>query len=409
MPLNKPQRTVADCEKRFRVLVAGRRLGKTFLAVRELARFARYPNKKILYLCPTYQQARDIIWQELKDRLSRLGWLASTNESRLEIRLVNNSVIALRSGDAGERLRGQGYDFVCFDETSDISPEIWYEVVRPALSAQKPPGSALFCGTPKGVGNWFKDLYDLGKSGDPDWASFQFTTLEGENVPASEIEAAKRDLDERTFKQEYEASFQTYSGIIAYNFTDANVSKWKPHPAKELLIGTDFNLDPMSAVVMVREDYGLHAIDEIVMFGSNTTELCQEIRNRYGHESKIIVFPDPAGAQRRTSAGGHTDISILQNAGFLVKYRPRHPAVRDRINALNSVLKAADGSHKYFIDPKCKNLRKSLTRYTYKEGTQVPDKGEYDHIFDAATYCIEYLFPVTREVKPDNIKTFGVY
>jgi len=407
MPLNEPQRAVATCPKRFRVLVAGRRLGKTFLAIRELARFARYPNKKILYICPTYQQARDIIWADLKDRLSRLGWIAGTNESRLEITLINGSTIMLRSGDAGERLRGQGFDFVCFDETSDLQPALWQEIIRPALSAQKPPGHALFCGTPKGIGNWFKDLYDLGKTG-PDWASFQYRTIDGGNVPEQEILEAKRDLDERTWKQEYEASFETFSNKIAYNFSEDNVREWIPYPAKQLIVGCDFNVEPITAVIYVRTQDGLHAIDEIVMSGSHTEELCTEIRNRYPTQ-QIVVFPDPAGQARKTSAGGKTDISILQNAGFIVKYKRSHPAVKDRINAMNSLLRNAEGYIRYFVDPKCKYLIKSLERYVYKQDTQIPDKGKWDHMFDSATYAVEYLFPVTREVKPDNTKTFGVW
>lgn len=407
MPLNNPQKAVASSEARFRVLVAGRRLGKTFLAVRELARFARHPNKRVLYVCPTYQQARDIIWADLKDKLSRLGWIEATNESRLEITLINGSQIILRSGDAGERLRGQGFDFVVFDETSDIKSDIWTEVIRPALSAQKPPGSALFCGTPKGIGNWFKDLYDLGGI-DPDWASFQYRTIDGGNVPEEEVAAARRELDERTFRQEYEASFETFTGLVAYNFSDENVRTWEPFPAKQLIVGIDFNVEPVTAVIYVKTPNGLHAIDEIYMNGSHTEELCQEIRNRYPTQ-QIVAFPDPAGAQRKTSAGGKTDISILQNAGFIVKYKSRHPAIRDRINAMNSLLKNANGERRYLVDPKCKYLIKSLQRYAYKSGTQIPDKGEWDHMFDAATYAVEYLFPVTREYEPDQTKTFGVW
>tara|TARA_R110001606_G_scaffold148220_1_gene288286 strand:+ start:218 stop:1444 length:1227 start_codon:yes stop_codon:yes gene_type:complete len=408
MALNKAQKVVAASDARFRVLVAGRRLGKTFLSVRELARFARQPNKKILYICPTYQMARDIIWADLKARLQALNWVKKTNESRLELTLVNNSKISLRSGDNPDSLRGGGYDFCVFDETADIKPELWYEVIRPALSAQNPPGSALFCGTPRG-GNWFKDLYDLGKGQDPDWASYQYTTLDGGQVPESEIEAAKRDLDERTFRQEYEATFESFSGVIAYNFSDANVKSIDiPFPAKQLIVGMDFNGSPMTCVVMIQTPNGLHAFDEIRMLGSNTDEMCQEIKNRYP-SSQIIVFPDNSGAQLKTSAGGRTDISILQNAGFVVKSKSKNPPVRDRINAMNSMLKSVSGDHKYTVDRKCKYLIQSLERYAYKPDTQTPDKSGYDHMFDAATYAVEYLYPVKRAIKPDNMKTFGVY
>ena len=409
MPLNKAQAAVASSDARFRIFVAGRRTGKTFLSVRELARFARHPNKRVLYICPTYQMGRDIIWADLKERLGKLNWIAKTNESRLELTLVNESVISIRSGDNPDALRGGGYDFVVFDETSDLKQELWTEVIRPALSAQKPPGSALFCGTPKGM-NWFKGLYDLGKTDDPDWASYQYTTLEGGNVPESEIEAAKRDLDERTFRQEYEAKFETYSGVIAYNFSEHNiVSLDIPNPAKQLIVGMDFNTSPLTAVIHIRTENGLHAFDEIRMMGSNTDEMCDEIKNRYP-SSQIVVFPDNSGIQRKTSAGGRTDVSILQNAGFVVKTKPRNPPVRDRINAMNSLLKNANGERRYTIDRKCKYLIQSLERYTYKPDTMIPDKtAGWDHMFDAASYAVEYLYPVTREVKPDNTKTFGVW
>lgn len=400
---------MATSKARFRVLCAGRRLGKTYLSVRELARFARHPNRKVLYIAPTYQMCRDIIWKDLQNRLGKLNWIAKTNESRLELVLVNGSTITLRSGDNPDAMRGGGYDFVCFDETSDLKPELWFEVIRPALSAQKPPGSALFCGTPKGF-NWFKDLYDLGRGQDPDWASYQYTTLDGGNVPEAEIEAAKRDLDERTFRAEYEASFETYSGIVAYNFSEDNIKSIDiPNPAKQLIVGMDFNNSPMTAVIMIRTDDGLHAFDEIRIMGSNTDEMCEEIKNRYP-QSQIIVFPDNSGTQVKTSAGGRTDISILQNAGFVVKNKNKNPPVRDRINAMNSLLKNANGERRYTVDRKCKYLIQSLQRYTYKPDTMIPDKSAgFDHMFDAATYAVEYLYPVTREVKPDNTNTFGVW
>ncbi len=410
MGLNKPQQAVSSCDTRFRVFCAGRRTGKTYLSVRELAKFARHPDKRCLYIAPTYQMCRDIIWKDLKERLVRLNWIAKTNESRLELQLVNGSTIALRSGDAGQSLRGGGYDFVVFDEASDIDPEIFYEVIRPALSAQKPPGSVLFCGTPKGY-NWFKDLYDLGRNENPDWTSFQYTTIEGGLVPDTEIESAKRDLDERTFRAEYEASFQEALGVIAYNFTDDHIVKWNPHPIKQVLIGCDFNISPISACILTftNERTGLHCIDEISMLNSNTEELAREIKRRYPTE-RIVCFPDPSGAARKTSAGGKTDISILQNAGFDVRYRPRHPAVKDRINSLNSLLINTLKEKRLLIDPKCKKTIDSLRRHTYKENTMQPDKSTgFDHMFDSLTYAVEFLFPVTRDVKPDNTLTFGVY
>jgi hypothetical protein len=260
-------------------------------------------------------------------------------------------------------------------------------------------GGALFIGTPKGR-NHFYDLWGKGADKEDSWASFQYTTIQGGNVPANEIEQAKRDLDERTFKQEYEAAFVNYSGIIYYNFAREESVKRIEDDGQVLHIGMDFNLDPMSAVVAVRDGGTLNVIDEIVIFGSNTDEMVDEIKTRYAGRS-IVIYPDPASRQRKTSAGGRTDLSILQNAGFAVKVRNNHSPIRDRINAVNARLKSADGERHLFIDPKCKQTIKSLERHTYKEGTSQPDKDSgFDHMNDALGYLIDYLHPIKRNIAP---------
>jgi hypothetical protein len=253
----------------------------------------------------------------------------------------------------------------------------------------------MFIGTPKGR-NHFYDLWAQGYNSD-DWESFQYTTLEGGNVPQAEIEAARQDLDERTFKQEYEAAFVTYAGLIYYGFSREESVLAIDDDSGTLHIGMDFNLDPMSAVICIRKGGTLIAVDEIVMYGSNTDEMVAEIISRYPRRN-IIVYPDPASRQRKTSAGGRTDLSILQNAGFSVKAKNSHALVRDRINAVNSRLLSSDGGRHLFVSPKCKQTIKSLERQTYKEGTSVPNKDDgYDHMNDALGYLVEYLFPVRTE------------
>ena len=406
MPLNPPQQAVSQSQKRFKVFVGGRRVGKTFLAIRELAKMARIPNKKVVYIAPTYQMCRDIIWNDLKTKLSDLNWIEKTNESRLEIDLVNGSKIMLRSGDSGQNMRGLGLDGAIFDESADISAEIWYQVVRPALSAQNPPGSALFCGTPKGF-NWFKDLYDLADSHD-DWDSFQFTSLEGGNIPPEEIEAARSLLDEKTFNAEYNASFETATNRIYYSFSrDHNLVKYTGQEHLEAVhIGMDFNIDPMSAVVAVRIGDTLHIVDEVRMFGSNTNEMTNELKQRYP-QAKLWVYPDPSGAARKSAANGHTDITILSNAGFVVKAPRKHTPVRDRINAVNSLLCSADGIRRLIIDPKCKYTIEGFERHAYKEGTSQPEKWgkeDYSHQMDAVGYLVDYLFPIRRNQDPVSMQ-----
>jgi phage terminase large subunit len=400
MPLSKAQDIVAQSPARWRVVIAGRRFGKTHLSIRELCYHAKEPNKEVWYVAPTYKMAKQIVWRKLKNKLQDLNWVAKHNETELSLYLKNGSTISLKGADNYDSLRGVGLDFIVLDEFADIDPEAWYETLRPTLSDKQ--GRALFIGTPKGIGNWAYEIYQNCQDDADSWASFTYTTLDGGNVPPEEVEQARKDLDERTFRQEYMATFETFAGRIYYGFDRAqNVKAWtKPIP-DVVYIGMDFNIDPMSAVIATREGDSLYVIDEIRLFSSNTQEAVAEIKSRYSR-SKIFVYPDPAGHQRKSSASGATDITILSNAGFVVKAPRHHTPVRDRINAVNSRLCSSSGIRHLYIDPKCKYTIEGLERQTYKEGSSQPDKESgYDHMNDALGYMVDYLFPVKRDVDPD--------
>ena len=392
--LTRPQFEVFDTNERFRVVVAGRRFGKTFLSIAELIDVAvPKEGSHCWYVAPTYKAAKEIAWDMLIARIPP-EWIRKSNETALTLTLINGSTIALKGAEKPDNLRGRSLDFVVMDEFADMRPEAWYEVIRPSLSDRQ--GSALFIGTPKGR-NHFYDLWTQGADGNPDWEAFQYTTIDGGQVAPEEIEAAKRDLDERTFNQEYNAQFVNYSGIIYYNFSREESVERSADDGSMLHIGMDFNLDPMSAVVAIRDGSTLKIIDEIVIYGSNTDEIVDEIKTRFPSR-QICVYPDPAARQRKTSAGGRTDLSILQNAGFAVKVRDKHSAIRDRINSVNARLKSADGQRHLVIDPRCKQVIKSLERQTYKEGTSQPDKDSgFDHMNDALGYLIDFLYPIKRQ------------
>ena len=407
MALSQAQKLIAQCPMRFRVAVCGRRFGKTHLALRELAKFASKPNQRVIYVAPSYKMAKNILWKKIKRKLVSLNWVKKINETELSLELVNGSEIQLKGAENYDSLRGTGNNFIVIDEAADIAPEAWYEVLRPTLSDTG--GHCLFLGTPKGM-NWMKDIYDnhLTKN---NWMSFQFTTLQGGNVPEDEVRQAQQDLDARTFRQEYEATFENYSGIIAYAFGEHNIlNAEEVLPTEQLIVGCDFNINPMSSCVFRRTKDGLHCIDEIVIQGSNTNELVEELRNRYP-KNPITIFPDSSGVQRRTSANGNTDIKILENAGFTVRYHKQHSQVKDRINSANSLFfKRDDGSTRFYIDAKCKHTIKSLRQYAYKPDTQIPEKGgsvDYSHMFDALTYPIEFLFPVRKEIEAREPQRFG--
>ena len=411
MPLSNVQQTISDDSARFKVVVAGRRFGKTYLCMHEMAKAARHPNAKVFYVAPTYKMCKQIIWDDLKEKFIRCNWVKKINESDLTITLVNGSRIYLRSADNPSNLRGVSMTALIIDEGAMIDQRMWTEVCRPALSDQK--GGAMFITTPAGKNSWIYELWQGAHTQD-NWSAFQYTTLQGGNVDEDEIEAARNELDERSFRQEYEASFESYAGQIYYNFdTGIHIA----HQDKELKkneilhVGCDFNVSPICANISRVNGNEISVIDEITMQGSNTFELAEELLNRYPN-NKIWVYPDASGTQRKTSSNT-SDHHILRNAGFILKVKNINPPVKDRIAAVNASLKSVDGSVKIQIDPKCKQLIKCISGQTYKEGTQIPDKSNnLDHAMDAFGYKIHWINPIRRD-KPGHLdrspQLFGHY
>jgi len=344
--------------------------------------------------------AKGIVWDQLKGKLKDLRWIEASNEAELKLRLKNGSVIHLKGADNPDSLRGVGLDFIVLDEFQDITPETWTSVLRPTLSDKG--GKAMFLGTPRGVGSWSHEMYTMATATE-NWSAWTYTTLDGGNVPSEEIEEARRDMDLKTFEQEYLATFNTYSGMVYYNFSrDTNLRAYKNPNVTDVYIGQDFNVGALASAIAIIENDTIFFVDELLLDSSSTEDTCDELKRRYPN-SKIHIFPDPAGKQRRSSAGGRTDISILQNAGFDVKVRNNHTPVRDRVNAVNSKLKNAKGDIGLYVDPKCKNIINSLEKMVYKPGTNVIDKdGKLDHMADAVGYLIDYLYPVRTEYAPQE-------
>lgn len=400
MALSPTQVAVASDGHRFRVVIAGRRWGKTHLSIRELARFARIPNQQILYSAPSYRMAKGIVWDKLKTKLISLRWVKKINESDLTITLINGSKISLAGLETYDSWRGREFNFIVIDEFAMVDVAAWTSVLRATLSNTL--GHALFISTPVGKSNWAFDLFNRRLEDPKNWSSHQYTSLEGGQIPPEEIEQARHDLDERTFRQEFEASFESYDGMVCWAWRrEDNIRDLEEPDVRILHIGIDFNVSPITAAIFVRYGDDMYQIDEIVMHNSNTFELVEEIQNRYP-TSKVFAYPDPAGNQRKTSAGGNTDIKILSNAGFIVKAPRAHNLVKDRINAFNSRLCSTDAQRHLFVSSVCKHTIDSIEKFSYKPGTQVPDKTQgWDHMFDAASYAIDFLFPITRDYDAD--------
>ena len=420
--LTRPQRRIYDAgwrdETRFRVAVCGRRFGKSFLMAEELRRAVRLAvrgrvgvENEIWYGAPNFVQAKRVMWERLKATIPR-DWLRGAPlETDCSLVIRSGHRVRLVGLDRHDGLRGSGLWFFGGDEWADCRPEAWSQTLRPMLSAVH--GHALFIGTPKG----FDHLYDAYRKGCSDQRgdhrSFLYTTLDGGNVSAAEVESARQLLDPRSFRQEYEASFETYAGRVIYGFSRAeSVKTCAYQPGRPVHVGLDFNVNPMSATVWQEWDGKIHQVDEIVMPTSNTDEMCREITNRYGSapvdgSSRVVVYPDPAGNQRRTSAGGRTDVGILREHGFEVAVMSAHPPVRERVNVVNACFEDASGERRAFVDPRCVQSIAAYERLVYREGTTEPDKASgYDHLVDATGY---YMFSrQSRDRAPARVAAFSI-
>lgn len=230
------QLPVHKSKARFRVMPCGRRFGKTLLGCNELAKFACEHNNKLLaWVAPTYRQTK-IAYRLLKTALTPI--VQHTSDSELIIELVNGSRMMFCSSDNYDALRGFGIHFLVLDECADINEKAWTEVLRPTLSDTR--GKALFLGTPKGR-NFFYTLFQRGlDAAYPDWESFTAPTSANPYIPREEIEAAKNELPEMVYQQEYLAVFLAESAGV-FTGIDACVEGEyvKPQAGCDYVIGWD--------------------------------------------------------------------------------------------------------------------------------------------------------------------------
>lgn len=403
--LHPKQMEVHSHSARFKVIVAGRRWGKTSFSRVEMILFAiNQPKRKIWYIAPTYRMAKQIMWDDLKDAIPK-KWIRKVHETHMTITLKNGSIIECKGADKPDTLRGVGLHLVVLDEYQDMKADVWEKVIMPTLAQTR--GKAVFIGTPKGFNNLYKVYVNGQNPMSGAWKSWQFKTISSPFVPEAEVEAMRLNMDPKSFAQEFEASFETMSGRVYYQFDRrVHVKKCEFNPNLPIWVGQDFNVDPMSTVIMQPQTNGeIWVIDEIYLHSSNTQEICEELERRYWRYKKnITIYPDPAG-DNRSSSRGESDLDIFREAGFWrIKFRKKHPQRSDRFNAVNKMFKNARGEVKMYIDPKCKNLIESLEQTLYKIGTPDIDKGpSIEHASDALGYPIELEFPAPSK----RIKLMG--
>lgn len=393
--LDKIRCQILKDKTRFKVIVAGRRWGKTHLALTWLLQGKLEENERRWFIAPTYKQGKMIAFPILRQIL-RGHPLAHIKETELSVTLENGSEIAIKGADNEDNLRGAGLNRVVLDEYATMKPMVWQEIVLPMLANTE--GKAMFIGSPDGHNHFF-DLYMKGQGNDELWKSWQFTTLEGGFVSVEEIERAKSNMDKRLFRQEFLATFETAGKRAVYNF-DRELHIREGEPSSTIFAGIDFNVDYMTASIgCVYTNNVVHFFDEIRLGNSNTMELAEELKKKY---PSIRVYPDASGSARSTTSN-RSDHDILRNYGFVVISPKANPSHIDRLNAFNSKLLNSNGKVGMTISSKCVHLIRDmeLVQRDKRGGIDKTDM-ELTHALDSASYPISYLYPV-RQLESKSI------
>ena len=373
------RREILNDPSRFKVICAGRRWGKTILALLWLMDGNITSGERRWFIAPTYRQGKMILLPLF--RTIGRSIKCKLNESELTLTLPNGAEISIKGADNEDSLRGAGLNRVVLDEYAYMKPHVWEEIVFPMLATTE--GHAMFIGTPDG----YNHFYDLYMKSSPEWKSWMFKTIDGGHVSPEEVERAKSTMDGRLFRQEFEATFETAGNRAAYNFDRDIHIKEATDPPPVRVIGMDFNVDYMTSLLIGEYSDGtVHYMDEIRQSNSNTETMAKAMRNKWGI---LPTYPDPAGRNRSTTSN-RSDHQLLKEHQFQVIARKAHPAVKDRLAALNRQLMDANGKVRMTVDPKCVHLIKDLEQVQRdKKGGIDKSNLQLTHALDACSYYLE--------------------
>jgi hypothetical protein len=405
------QADVLKDKHRFIVNPAGRRSRKTLIAKRKVLIHAlRNTEHKYFHGAPTRQQAKGIFWKELK-KYTKPFRTKSPNETELYVTLINGTEIHVVGLDKAERIEGQEWHGCHISEMGKVKPGVWDENISPILADTK--GFAILDGVPEGRNHYY-DLALYACEGalpepveihgarhynktDKEWA--YFTWFSSDVLDRKEIENQRRRLDPKTFRQEYEGSFESFEGLAYYTFGQHSLREVVQEPGRTICIGMDFNVDPMTATLGVIESDVYKQWGELYLPNSNTYEMCKEIKNYCKNNEEVIIFPDSTGKARESNAT-ESDIAILRKSGFKVHARLSNPYVKDRVNSVNSLVMDKEKQTRYFVNPKTcpKTINDFNRRERLDDGrlNKEQEKLGIGHITDALGYLVHYNFPVVE-------------
>lgn len=408
------QLQLRDDPVRFKICSAGRRSGKTERFKRKVVEEAMKVPGMYFAAAPVRDQAKRLFWRDLKEMVPSWFQSQAPSESELIVYLRNGSELQVIGLDKPERVEGIPWRGGGVDEIANCKPDIWDAHLRPLFSTRGMEDSWCWLfGVPEGL-NHFYDLAERAKSEEyPDWAFY--TWFSSDILNPQEIEDAKRSMDLKFFRQEYEGSFETVSGRVYSDYNDENHCDRVLNPGKDIIWTHDFNYTPLSsAILQVDKDKTgempdkVYMVDEIILESAVAQNTALEFVNRFSEYKGMMVhiYGDAQGhhGEKHGQQSDYTQIeNILKQNGFRtsIKATRNYRPIKESQSSLRAKILNAAGERTFFVNPaKCKYGDKGLKLTQLKEGSSFQEAdSKYQHITTALRYFTDVEYPVRGKSK----------
>ena len=386
-----------NSEERFRVIVAGRRWGKSLSAAKEAEVMLLTPGTRGWVVSKTYDLTRKVIREICNDLMvkQKLKPTKKQMSGPIVLEFPWGSCVEGKSAEHPESLLGEGLDWLIFDECAMCKASVWEQYLRPTLTDKE--GWALFITTPNGY-NW---IYDLWKRGhDPDhreWKSLKSPSWENPYLSGTDIDEARRTMSDRVFMQEYGADFTLSSGQVYKEFDEA----LHVIPADDLFIHPDWRkfrsidfgyenpfvclyitVDPEDRVIIYDEYYQCHrTVEQHANFLSGKGDVASAYSPTARNRTSQFEYTtcDPSGASARAT--------LLENG---IPTLAARSSVLQGLEAVREQLKIrADGKPGFYVSSRCVETIKEFNLYSYPENADTEEpKKDHDHAMDAIRYFV---------------------
>jgi len=400
------QRDFHNDNTRFRIIAGGRRVGKSVCALHEMIKHALTISRALAWwIGPTYSAAREVGYLEFKTMEESIKPLIKNiSDSIMRIEFINGSMIYFKGADREETLRGRGLTFLVIDEAAFIKPDVWYRVLRPALSDKK--GKAVLVSSPNGR-NWYHDQYTYAANNGEArkaWSAYHWPSKMSPLMTEEDLEEARATLSPSDYAQEYGAEFVTRAGQVYADFNEDNIiNDFNLNKTKySFYIAADWGYANPSAIgffAVANDGEKVVLSDEIYVARKTIEQLYDLVMGKlsaYNLDKSDIqfVYTDPAGnAEELTS--GISPVDYLRDKGFLVQNKGTE--IYPGLQMVRRWVCDANGIRRFFIHSRCKESIRSMYGYTYEQQTKstrdlFKEEPMKDGVHDHACDMIRYFF-----------------